>query len=239
MSISSPLLVAHRGYQKCFPENSVLGIMSAIEAGAHYIELDIQINDEGIVFLLHDANVSRICGVNDSIHTMPTTDAMKLFASEPDRLGNAFANNPLNLFDDLLPIIRRYQQVNFFIELKEESINRYGIQACFECLLNVMGEVETNCIFISFSEAAVKAAKSMGFAKTGLVIRDWYNRNALVKQCCADYIFINYQRIPEEDTILAMVPVVVYEIDNTLLAMSLLQRGAFAVETFCFNDLVG
>lgn len=34
-------LVAHRGYQKRYPENTLLGFTKAIEAGAHYIETDI------------------------------------------------------------------------------------------------------------------------------------------------------------------------------------------------------
>ncbi|MFT5118290.1 MAG: glycerophosphoryl diester phosphodiesterase [Kiritimatiellia bacterium] len=229
-------LVAHRGYQKCFPENSLIAVMSAIAAGAVNIEVDLQFNDEGLVFLFHDDELSRISGVEACFHSQSSEVLSKLSAYEPARLGEKFSANPIALFAELLPIIRNYQEINFFIELKEASVRRYGAAACIDHLINLMEELSENCILISYSGELLSCAKKRGFSKTGLVIRDWKIRNTLADQFLVDYIIIDYKRIASE-VIDANVPVMVYEVDNLPLAQSLIERGAFAVETFCFNDL--
>ena len=239
MLIPSDKLVAHRGYQLNFPENSVLSIVSAIGAGAQWVEFDIQLNDEGISFMYHDDNLQRVSGVKGSLHELSVVEVSKLFASEPKRLGKYFADNPINLVVELLPTIHCHPLVNFFMELKEESVQRYGAQACVEAIVSVLGDkVPKNCILISSNAEAVTIAKRLGFTKTGLVIKDWLNRQRLLQLVKPDFLFINYERIPSKEKIMASVPVIVYEACEPEIINDLLKRGAFAVETFCFNDIV-
>jgi glycerophosphoryl diester phosphodiesterase len=115
MQMKTSQLVARRGYQKCFPENSVIGIMSAITAGAVNVEVDLQLNDEGIMYLFHDDDLSRIRGVEASFPSQSSAALAQLPASDPARVGEQFSTNPINLFTDLLPIIRRYNEVNFLL----------------------------------------------------------------------------------------------------------------------------
>ena len=239
MLIPANKLVAHRGYQLNFPENSVLSITSAISAGAQWVEFDVQLNDEGISFVYHDDNLERVSGVKGSLHESSVVEISKLFASEPKRLGKYFADNPITLLVELLPTIYSHPLVSFFIELKEESIQRYGAKSCVEAMAAVLGgTVPKNCILISSDAEAVSVAKRLGFAKTGLVIKDWLNRQRLLQLVKPDFLFINYQRIPAKEKIIASVPVVVYETCEPDIINELLKRGAFAVETFCFNDIV-
>ena len=44
-------LIAHRGLQAHYPENSMLAIRKAFEAGAKHIECDIQLSSDGVFFL--------------------------------------------------------------------------------------------------------------------------------------------------------------------------------------------
>jgi hypothetical protein len=39
-------LVAHRGYQKLYPENTALSVTQAIKAGALFVEIDIQLSKD-------------------------------------------------------------------------------------------------------------------------------------------------------------------------------------------------
>ncbi len=234
--VSSEQIVAHRGYQKYFPENTILAIVSAIDAGAKNIEVDIQLNDEGIAFLFHDDNLFRMSGVNRCFHSASTIDIGHLYAYEPERLGNKFAGNPISLFAELLPIIRNYKDVNFFIELKEESIERYGHEACINNLLVFLEEQYSNCVFISYSKKAVLFAKQQGFHKTGIVLHDWNDRDSLLKHTQADYVFVDVDQLKEDELIQASVPVVVFEVGTQQLANHLLSLGASAVETFALDE---
>lgn len=46
-------LIAHQGYARRYPENSMLGIRAAIDAGARWIEVDVQMSDDGVLVLHH------------------------------------------------------------------------------------------------------------------------------------------------------------------------------------------
>jgi len=55
-------LVAHRGYPARLPENTLPSIEAAVQAGARYIEVDVQLSRDGEVILFHDRDLHRLCG---------------------------------------------------------------------------------------------------------------------------------------------------------------------------------
>src|SRR4051794_14444800 len=50
-------LCAHRGAMETHPENPLPSFQEAIQAGAHMIELDLQLSADGVVVLMHDDTV--------------------------------------------------------------------------------------------------------------------------------------------------------------------------------------
>jgi hypothetical protein len=126
----------------------------------------------------------------------------------------------------------------FFFEIKEESLNIFGEDACFTNLKKTLALIPDNLIFVCFDMSAVKRAKQEGFKQTALVFRDWVNRNSLLDDSNADFGFINYTRIPLNEMIKAEKPILVYEVKHQLIAKQLLDRGAAAVETFCIRSLL-
>ena len=245
MRIKANQLVAHRGYQHRFPENSLLAIHAAIQVGAVNIEIDVQLNDQREVVLFHDTEMDRVTGKQGNIHTLSSQQLAHYFCSEPNRLGDDFLFNPITLLADLLPIIKEYSHVRFFIEIKEDSVERYGVDVCLTMIKQVFFSCSVpsaihNVVLISFSEETIAVAKKYGFLQSGLVIRDWDNRNDLVEITQADWVFVNYQRIDinVEKEITANVPVVLYEIGSKALAIDCLSRGAYAVETFNVGEML-
>ncbi len=61
-------ITAHRGSSFKSPENTMSAIRQAVEDGADYAELDVQTTADGVVVLLHDADLIRISGQNLRIH---------------------------------------------------------------------------------------------------------------------------------------------------------------------------
>lgn len=55
-----PLIVAHRGAWTAGPENSLLAIRRALDAGHHIVEIDIQESADGELFLMHDETLERM-----------------------------------------------------------------------------------------------------------------------------------------------------------------------------------
>ena len=55
-----PLIIAHRGQPKLFQENSLDGILSAVDAGADGFELDIFLTKDDELVVFHDDNLQVI-----------------------------------------------------------------------------------------------------------------------------------------------------------------------------------
>jgi len=57
-------VTAHRGASALYPENTMAAFEGAAELGADWIELDVQQSRDGVIFVMHDTNFSRTCGVD-------------------------------------------------------------------------------------------------------------------------------------------------------------------------------
>lgn len=236
---SASQFVAHRGYARHYPENTLTAITAAIRAGAQCIEVDIQFSKDGIAFVYHDDNLQRVSGINGSVFDYTAEQLAQLPASEPERFGDRFRDVPISLADEFAQLIKVRPQIHFYVELKEESIAHFGVHHCLTALKKLLQPVMHNSTLISFDMEAMLLAKTQyGFLQTGIVFRDWAQRNALIARYQADVAYINIQRIPAEEPITADCPIVVYEIDDPAFAASTLQRGAAKVETFAIGELI-
>ncbi len=52
--MKSPLLIAHRGDTKNYPENTIQAFQSALEKGADGFEFDVQLDSNGVPIVVHD-----------------------------------------------------------------------------------------------------------------------------------------------------------------------------------------
>jgi len=57
-------ITAHRGSKVRAPENTLSALQQAIAEGADYAEIDVQTAADGVVVLLHDADLMRVASVN-------------------------------------------------------------------------------------------------------------------------------------------------------------------------------
>ena len=57
--LSPDQLVAHRGWQRRYPENTLLAVDKAIGAGARHVEIDVQFSGDGRAVVFHDPDLFR------------------------------------------------------------------------------------------------------------------------------------------------------------------------------------
>lgn|SRR5690554_783310 len=236
---SADRFVAHRGYARYYPENTLTAVTAAIRAGAVCIEVDIQFSQDGIPFLYHDANLLRVSGIDASIFDYSAEALSKLSAYEPERFAEQFRNVPIASAEEFALLVSVRPFIHFYIELKEESIAQFGLHFCLDKLAQLFPATLQNITLISFDLDAVRLAKTQyGFSHTGIVFRDWAQRNHLIDAYSADIAYINIKRIPQDEAIQANCPIIVYEIDQPDLAATALQRGAAKVETYAIGELI-
>ncbi len=56
------MIISHRGQIDHAPENSLLAFEHALDAGADIVELDVQLSRDGVVVVIHDADLMRVAG---------------------------------------------------------------------------------------------------------------------------------------------------------------------------------
>lgn len=231
-------LVAHRGYQKRYPENTLLGFTKAIEAGARYIETDILFSADHKSVLYHDALMNRISGVENAIHLLPLSELIQLPASEPERLGNQFDTETITPLSELVTLLLAHPEVTAFIELKRSGLHIEGFENAFNIVTQVLQPVIKQCVLISFSDDFIHYAWQQGFTRLGLVLKQWDELSSdVITEIQPEFIFCDTEIIPK-DTSLDDIKskTVIYEIDNPEHAKYWLNKGADMVETF---DYVG
>lgn len=82
---SQPLIIGHRGAYDEAPENTLKGFKKAIELGADYIEFDVHQSQDGALVVIHDNDILRRMGYNNSIDQMTLKELQKLDLGEGER----------------------------------------------------------------------------------------------------------------------------------------------------------
>ena len=232
--ITAQQLVAHRGYQQRYPENTALSVSRAISAGALYIEIDIQLSLDLQAVVYHDSSLQRVSGLDTDISTLPLYQLETLSAYEPDRLGKQFVKEKISSLANVVDIIGQHPEVSLFVELKEESINQYGREVMLQAVCSQLEPIKQRAIIISFDYDIIQNARNSGWPQVGVVLRSWEDINSpQVTLIDGDYCFVDYRIIPDNADLFELeTKLVAYEVGEQQLASQLLDRGVAMVETF-------
>ena len=224
-----PVLVAHRGYMEKYPENSLSSIEAALEAGACMIEFDLQMDADGRLMLLHDDNFKRTAGIASGIFRQQ--DYVQISVHEPQRLGDAFKPEPVPALEQVLHLLLRYPQATAFVEIKDESLQQWGMERVMDRLLSCLDQAKHQCVIISDNLDALIYAGNQSDYPTGWVIHRYdAAHQKLADRHAPDYLICNYKRITGE-----LWPGswqwMLYDISDPDLALRWADKGAGLIET--------
>lgn len=235
-----PPLIAHRGWQRRFPENTLAAVRGALEVGARWVEIDVQLAHDRVPFLLHDPDLERMTGVRGLLSERDSDEAAELCASEPLRLGARFEREPLARLESFVELLLEFEDAEAFVELKGESIEVFGVDAMLDAVLPVLAPAGRRCRLISFHLGVLRAARERCDLELGPVLERWSDRTSpAVLGLAPQVVFCNVKHLPSAGPIepphgkLAL-----YEVDAAPEARALLERGAAWIETFAVGELL-
>lgn len=227
-------LVGHRGWPQRFVENSLEGVQAVLDAGARFVEFDVQISSDGQAMVVHDDDLRRLAG-----------RAMRVTASTRAELqavllrSESGATATIPTLEAMLALVARYPDATAFVELKRQSIRRHGLASAVDCLLQELTRANGRVVFISFRWRAVRRARQLGRHPVGWVFRPWsVLARALAFWLQPDYLFVRADRVPRRERPFWNGPWqwVIYAVDTLEQARALRARGADLVEV---DDLPG
>ena len=191
-----PELVAHRGFMQCYPENTRRGLRAALEAGACFIELDVQMNADGDFIVIHDDNFKRTAGVRKSVFSTTTSDCIKTSVHEPHRFNEQFYPEPAARLTDILELIKSFPKAIALVEIKVESLQHWGLARVMDQLLGDLDSHAGQCVVISFADVAIEYTRQKSNLQTGWVLHKYDQSHYLrALQLQADILICNYTKL--------------------------------------------
>lgn len=235
-----PELVAHRGYARRYPENTLAAFEAAIATGARFVECDVQISFDGAPVLMHDRTLERMCGLKAAVHELPLAELSNLACSEPARFGNAFASERVATLRGLVELLSRHPSVRAFVEIKRVAIERFGRERILESVLPVLDPAIHQCALISFSLDFLSAARAAHPIPLGAVFdRFEETEQTRVTEIDPEYVFCDVEGLPPAGRLEhGRARIAVYEVADPKLARDLSKRGVHLVETFEIGEMM-
>lgn len=112
-----PLVVAHRGFSRRAPENTLAAFRMAIAAGADAFELDARLTSDRKVMVIHDRSLARTTGGRGKISQ--TASSVIRRHSAGAWFSPEFVDEPVPFLEEVLDLAAGHTGVN--IELKFDS----------------------------------------------------------------------------------------------------------------------
>lgn len=145
---------AHRGASGHAPENTLEAFEDAIRVGAHGIELDVHATADDQVVVIHDDTLTRTCGVDGSVASMPAADVTATHA--PNGM-TGFPDARVPLLNDVFDLVSG-TSVIVNVELKG---NRPTLPDAVHRVVRDRGMSDA-VIYSSFNHYQLKAIQELG-----------------------------------------------------------------------------
>jgi glycerophosphoryl diester phosphodiesterase len=230
-------LVAHRGYPHKYPDNSLSGIRAALEAGAKFLEIDIQLSTDGTPWLFHDDTLVRVCAMGGSLIDLNDAAIGDLRAAEAERFGAQFANEPIAKLAQVVHLLAEFPEVFVFVEIKPCTVERSGAEQAVAAVARDLEPIAGRCTIISFSIPCLRAVAANTTLPHGIILETWGQLDTDAKEFNNSHIFINYKKLPWDGSIETGTKLAVYEVVDPVIARKLGARGCHFVETFDYPGL--
>lgn len=168
-------IIAHRGVWKNAPENSLLSIRRAIEAGHDVVEIDVRRTADGQFVLLHDETLQRTAGVNNQPEQMTLADLTLLPLRDRDGgPGNAFTDEMLPSLRDVFELTR--DRIFIHLDIKRRhvipEVLAYAKQMGVEKRVDVWSDLKTE-EDLAWIRANISSQGVPFIARTHLEHEDW------------------------------------------------------------------
>jgi glycerophosphoryl diester phosphodiesterase len=158
-------VTAHRGHARAAPENTLSAMRKAIESGADYAEMDVQLTADGKVVLLHDRDLKRVAGDPRRLDELSFDEVRRLDVGS--WFDPAFSSERVPTLAEVIKLCRGKIRLN--IELKFFRPDRRLVQEVVEIVRDQ--NFESDCLITSLNyDALVEVKQRDPHLRTGVIV---------------------------------------------------------------------
>lgn len=233
-------LVAHRGYPLRFPENTLPSVTAALQAGARYVEVDVQLSRDGIAVLFHDRDMRRLCDEAGSVHDYTLQQLREFRVRDRARFGDRFTDIGIPTLGELVAVIRKWPGITLFVELKRIGLQQFGNDTVLAGVLPELEPVRAQCVIISYAIDALQQVSDRSDYPVGAVFADWADHaRSDIRALAPPWLFCGIETLPDGNIpVPAGCRLAVFECTDPRQARDVLARGVDLVETFAIGEML-
>jgi glycerophosphoryl diester phosphodiesterase len=185
-------VTAHRGFSHVAPENTLPAFQAAIDSGADYIELDVQLTADDQLVVFHDELLDRTTNGHGMLKNFTYEQIQQLSAGSWFGKDGEFDDVKIPLFTEVLDLVGNDIMLN--IEIKRSGEPKKTAERVVE-LVKEYG-IANSCYITSFSYDALKKVKQLDpKIKTGYIANlstaTSYSRLPYIDAVSMNYLFVN------------------------------------------------
>ncbi len=238
--MTTPPVVAHRGLAARYPENTLTAVRAALDAGARFLEVDLQLSADKVAFVHHDWETDRTCGVPGTLGDQPSEALSRLCASYSARFGDEFVDEPLPTLAALCALLAEWPGVTVFLEIKPQSVERFGADTVLDAILPLAEPLADDAVLLSFSQEVLLTARDRSPLARGVAC-DLHTdlTSPAVEAIDPRHVFCDVNRLPAEGPLaIEGRTLTVWEVVDPERARALLDRGIDLIESFSCDTLI-
>ncbi|CVK94609.1 uncharacterized protein FMAN_03639 [Fusarium mangiferae] len=196
-------IVAHRGLWSEAPENSLLSIRRAIEAGYNIVELDLRRTADGEFVLLHDATLERMTGVDKKPEELTLGELISLPLKNRDGGPNSpFTEEKLPGLRDVFELTR--DKIYIHLDIKHRhvipDVLAYAQKMGVEKQVDFWADLKTKDD-LAWIKATITSHDVPFIARTHLEHDDWREQAELALELKPLICEASFRDISQVDTI--------------------------------------
>jgi glycerophosphoryl diester phosphodiesterase len=141
--------VAHRGYPRKFPENTLVSFQAALDYGYSHVEFDVQLSKDGVPVVIHDTSVDRVTNGTGLVKDLTLEELRRL------RVGGT---EQIPTLEETLDLLK--DRIVADIELKQMGDLYPGLE---EAVLNMLKEkgMREQSIITSFDHYSIQKVRQL------------------------------------------------------------------------------
>jgi len=143
LNVSGVAISAHRGGSLEAPENTIESFEYSLEIGSSYIETDVQLSSDGIPYIFHDDDLSRLFGKNIRFNSLHSNEINKLMLFEKYKIPT------------LETALEKFPETFFQIDVKTDEVTKPAMK-----IIKETNSLDRVCI-ASFSSERLKLVSSL------------------------------------------------------------------------------
>ena len=141
-------IIAHRGFSKIAPENTLAAFRAAIQNSADSIEFDLQISADGVPIIFHDETLDRITSFSGKIKDKKIKQLEKLDAGR--WFSEEFTGEKIPTLTDAVDLFKSIKNYLYFDVKPHCQWSISAIEQLVHCLQQ--SDLTQKCIMTSFNE---------------------------------------------------------------------------------------